>query len=305
MLLYNIFRRLAKCFLLIASFALLGGNAQADLRVVTSIKPVHSLVAAVMAGVGTPQVLVSGRDSPHSYSLRPSDAAALQAADVIFWIGPTFETFLQKPVEALPHKANIVSLIDAPGLQLLPVRTGAGFDGDSAGPYDGHIWLDPENAKSMVAAIAASLASADPDHRQQFAHNAEALTAHLTLLESKFVTETAPLAGKPFITFHDATQYFEKRFGLSAVGVIALHPENPPGAKAIQALRQRIREGGAVCVFAEPSFDHTLVDVVTEGTHAKTGVLDAEGALLEPRPHLYDEMLEGLASAFKICLGGG
>jgi zinc transport system substrate-binding protein len=280
--------------------------AFADIKVLASIKPVQSLVAAIMKGAGTPGLIVKGAASLHSYSLKPSDAAALQDAAVVFRIGPNLEAFLNTPLEALSGKARVVDLETAPGLTLLQVRQGNGFDldddGDAAGPHDGHIWLDPQNAMAMVDQIAAVLRDADPSQAALYTGNAAAEKAVLVKLEDRLVQKTTPLKARPFIVFHDAIHYFENRFGVKAAGAIALNPENPPGAAALRALKQRIAETKISCVFSEPSFDRKLVDVLTEGTDVKVGVLDAEGALLEPGPELYPQMLEGLAASLTSCL---
>lgn len=293
--------------------SLLAGTAtqtRADIPVVVSIKPIHSLVASVMEGIGTPELTVKGGASPHTYSLAPTDAEALQSAKVIFWVGHEMEAFLEKPLEALPSGATVVSLLDNKKLELLPVREGNGFDteehegeaGDEHGENDPHIWLDPRNAAVMVDEIAATLAKADPDSAQRFADNAEKTKQQLAALEGEIAQELAPLKDKHFITFHDAFQYFEKRFELPSSGAISIHPENPPGAKGIREIKDRLQAAKVTCVFSEPQFDSKLVNLITEGTEVKTGVLDAEAGSLEPGPALYGQLLRDIATSLKNCL---
>ena len=133
--------------LVLATAALLGGTAAGTaagddgLRVVASIKPVHSLVSAVMAGVGEPHLIIRGHSSPHTFTMRPSDAAALEDADVVFMIGDTMETALAGPVEVLAGNARVVRLADAPGLVRRPLREGGAFeehDHDSHGHQGEH-----------------------------------------------------------------------------------------------------------------------------------------------------------------------
>lgn len=106
--------------------------------VVVSIKPIHSLVSAIMQGVGEPGLIVEGGASPHTYSLKPSNAAALQDADVVFWVGHGLEAFLEKPLEALSGKATVVELEDAPGLEKLRFREGGPFEAHEHEGEDGH-----------------------------------------------------------------------------------------------------------------------------------------------------------------------
>ncbi|KZL25071.1 zinc ABC transporter substrate-binding protein ZnuA [Pseudovibrio sp. Ad37] len=111
--------------------------AQAEVNVVASIKPIHSLVASVMEGVGTPDLVVEGAGSPHTYSLRPSTARKIANADVVFWVGPQMESFLDTPLENLADNATIVTLKDAHGLTLLNFREGGNFEGHDHGTHAG------------------------------------------------------------------------------------------------------------------------------------------------------------------------
>ncbi|MDZ3836483.1 MAG: zinc ABC transporter substrate-binding protein ZnuA [Rhodospirillales bacterium] len=295
--------------------------------VVGSIPPVHSLVAAVMAGVGEPKLLVKGGASPHTASLRPSDAAALQKADLVFWIGGGLEAFLAKPLAALPDRAKVVSLDAAPGVRLLPVRQGGvwdghggaheheehehaeehdddhGADGHGEGALDMHIWLDPENAKAMATAVAQALAEADPARADVYAGNAKALHRRLAALDEELRAQLAPVAGKPYIVFHDAYQYFEARYGLSPAGAITISPERAPGAKTLSEIRERIRTSGAACVFREPQFEPDLVKTVIGGSFARVGVLDPIGADILPGAEAYPTLLSQMASSLRDCLG--
>jgi zinc transport system substrate-binding protein len=293
-------------FLLVASSTF----ASAEIRVMASIKPIHSLVASVMQGAGSPGLIVAGNNSPHNYVLKPSDAKALQRADVIFWVDHSFEAFLEKPISSLGSKATVVALLNAAGVKTLAVRDGNGFDkqkdegehehGD--GEVDGHIWLDPENAKAIVQVVANVLAEKEPGNAKLYRDNAATTITRLNQLSKNIAADVTPLKGKGFIVFHDAYHYFEKRFGLSATGAISLHPESPPGAKGIAAIRQRVADGRVQCVFAEPQFDNAMVATVLEGTTVKSATLDPEGATLDPGPALYETVMRNLANNLKDCL---
>lgn len=299
--------------LAIALAALLASTSlvRADVKVIASIKPVHSLVASVMQGVGTPGLIVGGSNSPHTYALKPSDADALQKADVIFWIGHELEAFLEKPMEALGGNAKSVSLLDASGITKLSPREGNGFDPDAhedggeahAGEEaDAHIWLDPENAKVILTLIAETLSKADAANAETYKINAKNTAASLDAMSAEIVASIEPAKGKGFIVFHDAYHYFENRFGVKASGAISINPENPPGAQGIAALQKRIADGNVRCVFAEPQFDNTLVKLVIEGSNVKSAILDPEGANLEPGPALYEALLRDMAKSLVQCL---
>lgn len=298
---------------------LLAGTAMAAPAVVASTKPLHALVSAVMGEAGQPSLIVKGAASPHTYSLRPSDAAALESADIVFWTGHGMELFLGDALDSLVTDAVVVELAETPGLTLLPLREGGAFEAHSHGEEDDghdhdhghdhahgdgdmHFWLDPENARLMVTQIAATLVEADPDNSVTYLANAEAERLRLDALTLELSETLAPVTGKPFIVFHDAYQYFETRFGLTVAGTVTVSPEVMPGAARIDELRAKVSELGATCVFAEPNFEPAIVRTIVEGTDAKAGTLDPEGASLTEGPDLYPELLRGLATSLLDCL---
>jgi zinc transport system substrate-binding protein len=317
--------------LLLSSAAMISapGAFAATPDVVVSIKPIHSLVASVMKGVAEPKLIVEGAASPHTYNMRPSNAAALQNADLIFWVGHGMEAFLEKPLEALGSKASVVTLEDAPGLTKLKFREGGVFepeaeeeghdhghshgaaqehaDGEDDGDHDHerndvHLWLDPMNAKAMAAEIEKQLVQADAEHAATYQKNAAELMGKLDTLDAELKAELSPIKDKPFIVFHDAYQYFEHRYGVKVAGSITVSPETMPGAERVKEIHQKVEDLGATCVFAEPQFEPKLVKVVTEGSKAKSGVLDPEAGALKEGPELYFDMMRGLATSLKTCL---
>lgn len=308
-------RLLAIALLLFAAPAFAQAPGAEPPQVVASVKPLHSLTAAVMRGVGTPHLLVQGAASPHAFALKPSDARALARADLIVWVGPELETFLRKPLDALAGKARSLELIRAPGVQTVRMREGGAWEAHDHGPGDhghshahggpdGHIWLDPVNAKAMAAAIAGALVEIDPANAATYRANLADLTARLDALDAELRWTLEPVRTRPFIVFHDAYHYLERRYGLNAAGAITVSPEVRPGAARLSALRARIAELGAVCVFAEPQFEPSLVRTVADGTTARTGVLDPEGAAIPDGPDLYFALLRFNAQALVDCLGG-
>lgn len=311
--------------LVLLSTALLTTSALAAPAVVASIKPVHSLVSAVMAGIAEPTLIVKGAASPHTYALRPSDAGALESADIVFWTGHGMELFLADALETLATQAKVVELADAPGITLLPVREGGAFEahshegegedhdhaheGDDHADHahegeggDMHFWLDPDNAALMVTQIKQTLVAADPDNAAAYTANAAAEIARLQALATELETTLAPVNDKPFVVFHDAYQYFESRFGLTLAGSVTVTPDVMPGAQRIGELKAKVAELGATCVFAEPNFEPTIIAAITEGSTAKSGTLDPEGGALAEGPDLYPNLLRDLAKSLVDCL---
>ena len=300
-------------------------------QIVTSIKPVHSLVAGVMQGVGEPLLLVSGGASPHDYSLKPSEARAIDQAQVVFWIGPDLESFLIRPLDNVKDKVRVVALLDAPGMTVLPLREGGAWephghehghdehshetpeDGDDHEhehehahqvDHDPHVWLDPVNAIAMVRRIMTVLGEVDVAHRADYQRNGAALIERLDRLNQRLATELAPVRQQPYLVFHDAYQYFERRYDLDAIGSVTMSAERRPGAKRVADIQARIRDLQVRCVFSEPQFQPALVETIIAGSAARRGVLDPLGAELPPGPDAYFQLLQGLATSLRACLSG-
>lgn len=289
------------------SLVLIAFPAYALENVVATVAPIHSLVAGVMDGVGTPSLLVPPGASPHSFSLRPSQATDLQDASIVFRISRNLELFLEKPLETLGAKAEIVSLIEARGLTLLNFRqTGDGGHAHTgehhAHDRDPHIWLDPANAQVLVGAIATALSNADRRNTATYRRNAARLQARLKALENEMAKALDPLRDTPFITFHDGFQYLEFRFSLKSAGFIAISPDIPAGAARITQLRQMIESGEIRCVFSEPQFNDRAIAALIEGTDARHAVLDPVGSTFEPGPELYFEMMAGNLVSLRDCM---
>ncbi len=275
-------------------------------RVAVTIKPIHGLIAAVMDGVASPQLLITGADSPHTHALRPSEARLLESADLVFWIGPMMETSFAKPIAALA-RGKAVSLIEQSGLRLLPVRAAgdqaAQPAGEPPGALDPHIWLDPDNAKAIARAAASALSAIDPGHGAIYAANAAKVEDRLAALDAEIKAELASVHDVPFITYHDAYQYFGRRYGFAFTSAVTISPEQAPGARRIRELRALIASRHIACVFTEPEFEPALAQTLVAGTGAKIATLDAElRPDLPAGPDFYFELMRGIASDLRACL---
>lgn len=315
-------------------------------KVVTDIAPIQSLAAQVMGDLGSPSMIVEPGASPHGYSMRPSQARALDQADVVFWVGHPLAPWLETPLEQLAGKAVSVELLEVDGTVERQFRETAvfaaedghedhdhvmdtehdhdahdghakaetdhdahdedvhgheGHDHDHAG-IDPHAWLDPQNGKVWLGAMAAALAEADPEHADIYRSNAKAAQDDLDQQIGRIQAVLTPVADRPFVVFHDAYQYFETRFGLRASGAISLSDASAPSPARIKEIRDEIHEQGVVCVFSEPQFNPGLVATVFEGSAARTAVIDPLGTKLETGPALYSTLLDELAGTMAECL---
>jgi zinc transport system substrate-binding protein len=295
-----------------ALLAMAGAAQAATPQVVVDIAPVQSLVAAVMAGAGVPALIVPPNVSPHGITMRPSQAQAVQNADLVITVGPDLVPWFLEAAAALAPDATLVVLEDVPGLSRPPMREGGAFEEDHNHDHDHdhdpehggdpHFWLDPRNAALWTGAIADALAAADPDQAPLYRANAAALRADLTALEAEITATLVPVRGRPFVVFHDAYAHFERRFDLPAAGAVSLSDAARPGPARVDQIHTLLRAAGAACVFAEPQFPDSLLALVTEGTGARTGVLDPLGAGIEPGPGLYPALLRQMAASLRDCL---
>lgn len=323
-------------FRLLALFSLAATPALAAPRVAADVAPVHSIAAAVMAGVGAPDLIVPPGVSEHDYGLRPSEAAALEAADLVVWVGPTLTPWLEEALDALAPQAARLTLEQAERVEHLAVREGGPFE--AHGPDHGleehgleehgheeehaaeaehehgagrehdhtaadpHLWLDPRNGAAIADATAEALATADPKNAVTYRENAAAFGAEMAALEAELAARLKPLRGAGYFVFHDAYQYFENRFRLPAAGSVALTDAEAPRAARVSEIRERFEAEAIDCVFAEPQFEPKLIATLIEGTQTRTGTLDPLGAELAPGPELYPALLRGLVEDLAACL---
>lgn len=283
-------------------------------RVVSDIAPVHSIIARVMEGAGEPVLLLPPGASPHGYALRPSEAAALEAAEIVFWVGPAYTPWLADALANLAGDARQLALQEAEGVTLLPVRDGGPFashdhdHGDDAhhdaatGTVDGHLWLDPLNAVAIARSAAAVLAEADAENAGIYQTNAIEFAAEMEMLVAEITDRLAPVRNQRFLVFHDAYQYFESRFDIPAAGSIALHDTDLPGPARMAEIHARVRDQGLVCAFAEPQLNSSLMDTALEGTGTHRADLDPIGSTIDPGPGLYPALIRALANDLADCL---
>lgn len=261
-------------------------------QVVADVPPVASLAAAVLGDLGQPEVLIGQGSEPHGHAMRPSEARALEQAGLVLWVGPELTPWLDKARTALAP--------DAPELRLLPeapVRRDL-----PEGEADPHAWLDPANAAAWLDAIAARLAALDPENAQAYRANAAAGKARIAQAREAAETALAPVAGRPFLTYHDGFGYFAGAFDLALSGAVASGEGERPGPAALSALKARA--GDIVCLFTEPAFDDRLAQLLAEGTKMRLAELDPLGLSLAPGAGLYPALIEGLASEVAACLEG-
>ena len=285
-------------------------SVRAEVRVLTSIKPLQLIAAAVQEGVGSPEALLPPGASPHHFALRPSDVRRVQQADLLYWVGPDLEGFLPRVLNTRDKPSQAVQ--ELPGMTLRhfgQAKSGEDEHHDAhghddhdhdhrPGSLDAHLWLLPANARVIAARMAADLAAADPANAARYRANLQAFEQRLDALDVRLKARLAPLAGKPFFVFHQAFDYFESAYGLQHAGVFTAASEVQPGARHVAAMRERLKAAGAACVFSEPPLRPRLAETLAAGLPVRLAELDALG--VEARS--YEQLLEALAGQLAGCL---
>ena len=319
-------------------------SANADVKVVTSIKPIHSLASYVMDGVGKPDVIVDGYNSPHGFSLKPSHAKMLENADLVIWVGEDLEAFLEKPLKTIAKKAKNIEVMDLKGIKKLEFREKNifeghddhghdehkdehkehghdehkdehkehghdehkdehkehdGHEGHAHGEHDPHVWLDPMNAKVIVKEITKQLVQLDSKNSAAYKANSKKALADLDKLTKNIKKDLSK--DLRFVVFHDAYQYFEKRFGIQVLGALTVNTDVMPGAEQLSEIREVIEHEKVNCIFSEPQFNPSIIKSIAKDTKVKTGILDPLGAKLDKGKNLYFDLLNDMASSFKGC----
>ena len=308
-------------------------TANAEIKVVTTIKPLHSLISNVMDGVGEPSLIIEGSTSPHSFVLKPSHAKMIEQADIIFWIGENIETFMEKPLESIAKNAKKISFMELTSIEKLNFREenifdhddhddhghgekkdhddhghgekkdhddhGHGHEGHHHGEFDAHIWLDPANAKEMLHEIAHELADLDPDNASKYESNADQAIKSIDQMIKDIDTNINKDA--KFIVFHDAYQYFETRFGVMTAGALTLNTDVLPGAKQISEIQEVIEERDIKCIFSEPQFNPKIIETIAQDTGIKTGILDPLGSIFDANKMQYFKLINDLGNKLKDC----
>ncbi len=283
-------------------------------KVMTTIKPLQQIAAAVMHGIDSPGLLMEPGASPHTYALRPSDRRALAQAQRIYWVGPELELFLQ---DLLERQNNAVDLLHLPQMNVrdqvqshnFQQRENATAENDDAhgdhhdhGSLDAHIWLSPANARVIARHMAADLSGLYPQQADLLQSNLATFERRLTAMDKALRARLAPLKDTPYFVFHDGYGYFEDYYGLHPRGIFSLSHEVQPGARHVNLLRQQLQAAGPSCVFTEPQFTPRLVNSLTQGLPVSVGALDPLGDAIEVGPLGYMRTLEAIAGTLADCL---
>ena len=312
----------------------------ADVKVVTSIKPLHSLASYLMDGVGKPDLIVDGYASPHGFAMKPSHAKMLQNADLIFWVGEDLESFLEKPLSSIAKKAEKIELMEIKGLNVLKFRERNIFDEHDHDDHDDHGKKEDDHDDHDHDDHAKK--EEHDDHDDHDGHEGHAhgeydphiwldpinakvilneMVEHLIENDAKNAAKYKSNLKKALkeidklnkdvkaelskstasIVFHDAYQYFEERYDVNILGAFTVNTDVMPGAEQLAEIREIIEHDKVTCVFSEPQFNPDIIKAVAKDMNIKTGVIDPLGATLDPGKDLYFKLIRNMSASFKGC----
>lgn len=281
----------------VALLLMLASAAQAKPLVMSSLKPLTLIAQEITGSVAAVDTLLPATASHHDYPLKVSDHARLQKADIILWVGPELESFLQKPLANLPS-ANVITAYNLAGIHW-PAESSE-LD-EHHHEHDPHLWLDPRNALLIAQALTAKLAQIDLANAKQYRANLALFVLKITQLDESLQAKLRPVAGVGFAVYHEGFGHFVGRYGLRQLAYVTFTPEQKPGAKHLYQLRERLAKEGK-CLFLEPYNDMQSARELAQELHLKLGTLDALGA---QGAETYPALLGQMAGAFSACLADG
>lgn len=284
------------------------------LEVLTTIKPLGLIAAAITDGVSEPEVLLPTGASPHDFSLRPSDIRSIQDADLVVWVGPELEGFMAKPLAKHPH---VLTLTRVEGMQLFDYakqerheehadedHEGHDHDGHEGHHHEGvdpHIWLGPTQALVIANALSETLSAQDPANAERYRANLLTFKAKVDAKDKLIAEQMKAVNQKGYFVFHEAYGYWERHYGMSSKGHFTVSPERRPGAKTLVEIRKALQEKQASCIYAEPQFSPAVIESVARNTGAKVLLLDEVGEQVPLGPDGYPQFMQQLADAFAQC----
>lgn len=280
------------------SLLLFGNTAMAgdSLRVVVSIKPIHSIVAGLMEGIEPPELLIDGESTPYNYQPSREQIEHLKSADMVIWVGPELEASLQQPIAELKSGTMVLELLENDALKVLPSRV-------SDTRRDPFVWMDSRNSIILLDEFARALIELDPARTHLYTRNRSRMVKDYTRVDREFEYGYRGLTGGVIFTYYDSLQYFEQSYALKIRGVLTESPREPVDTTKLLSARAQILNGEYVCLLTEANLPKDQLALLTGGTSIRVAELDSFGAHLQAGPGLYLQLMRHNTNVIKRCLG--
>jgi zinc transport system substrate-binding protein len=288
-------RKLVFSFLVTLGLMLVTHIGYAKPMVLSSLRPLTLIAQEITGTSADVDTLLPATASHHDYPLKASDYGRLQKADVVLWIGPELESFLQKPVNNL-EAAKVITAYKLQGMNWPASHQDVKNVHDHE--RDPHLWLDPRNALLVAQALTDKLKQIDSTNSNHYSENFRLFAEKLRVLDEKLKTSLKVLDGVGFVVYHEGFGHFVGRYGLHQLDYVTYTPEQKPGARHLHQLRL-ILANGAKCLFLEPYGDTQSARDLAQEFKLRTATIDALGS---QNVSNYSQLLERMSNAFLTCL---
>lgn len=275
--------------------------------VMTTIKPLQFIAAAVMDGVALPEVLIPSTQSPHHYTLRPSDVRKVSEAQLVLWVGPQMETYLEGFIAQLDGQTIVIEAGSLSDIMLLESsQSGVEHvheEADDHGLHDPHIWLNTGNAELIARTLSEELGVLDPANAARYEENVAGFVEGLRLLEDRLRRDVTGLADGRYALYHNGIQYFEKQFGLEHQFVLVPDHEIQPGIRHLLALRELLEDRSLTCLLEDVNANEATINTVFRDYPVNRVRIDTMGDTIAADQYAYVRLVENMTLALRHCLG--
>jgi len=278
-------------------------SAQPATNVVVSIRPIHSIVSALMEGVSEPRLLLDSNESAHTFHLKPSQLKLLSNADLLITIGDSFESGLTKVIRNIDQNYRL-NLSEIKELQIYDFRDHNEIEHDEHDEHDKdlHLWLDVGNVQIIAEKIKQKLIEINPSNKEQYNTNYLELKSKLNQLEEKIQFQLEPIKSTPFAIYADILQYFEKNFDLNKPVIIAPYHGARLSINRVIKAKNKMKNQKTRCLIYGSENTSKQINVLTEGLDIKAHSVDILGVKLEPGSEQYFDLMKEISNQLASCL---
>ena len=278
-------------------------SAQPAPNVVVSIRPIHSIVSALMEGVSEPRLLLDSNESAHTFHLKPSQLKLLSNADLLITIGDSFESGLSKVIRNIDQNYRL-NLSEIKELQIYDFRDHNEIEHDEHDEHDEdlHLWLDVGNVQIIAEKIKQKLIEINPSNKEKYNTNYLELKSKLNQLEEKIQFQLEPIKSTPFAIYADILQYFEKNFDLNKPVIIAPYHGARLSINRVIKAKNKMKNQKTRCLIYGSENTSKQINVLTEGLDIKAHSVDILGVKLEPGSEQYFDLMKEISNQLASCL---
>ena len=297
--------RLLICLILF--FVFKSSHAQSTPQVVVSIKPIHSIVAFLMEGIASPELLLQSNNSAHTFHLKPSQIRMIDTADLVISIGDEFEIGLRKALKNL-DESNRFEIISLGSLNVHKYRAEKIYekvqqeDSQEDLIADMHLWLDLDNIKKIAQHINGLLIDINPANQDKYNMNLASLNSKLDILQIELEKQMLPFSSDLYATYSDTIQYFEKKYNLGRPVIVTPYHGARLSINRTLASKNTINDLSISCLIYGTEVRKSQISVLSEGLKIKAHKIDILGQEFDEGPNQYFNLMKKISNQVASCL---